>query len=80
MQDYSRGNSAQKAVILEFKALKDFGYNYKNYDTIGLIKNNTLYICVDKNADAPKEALAAIIAAKSVHIDEKNSINEEIYA
>ena len=48
---------------------------------MGWKKSNKLYIYINKkHQDAPKEALAALLAHEAIHQDELNSLNEETYA
>lgn len=44
-------------------------------------RTKKLYIYINKkHQDAPKEALAALLAHEAIHQDELNSLNEETYA
>lgn len=74
-------NLSEKPVRVEFANLANFNPTYANYDALGWKKKNRLYIYINqKHKDAPKEALAAVLAHEAVHQDELNSLNEETYA
>ncbi len=77
----SGNNPYFRPVVVEFKKLTEVDKKYKNFDALGWLMDDTLHIYVDtKHINAPVEALAALIAGRSVHIDTEDSINEEIYA
>ena len=74
-------NLTQKPVRIEFKNLAEINPAYTNFDALGWKKNKKLYIYINKkHQDAPKEALAALLAHEAIHQDELNSLNEETYA
>ena len=74
-------NLTQKPVKIEFKNLAEINPAYANFDALGWKKSNKLYIYINrKHQDAPKEALAALLAHEAIHQDEFNSLNEETYA
>ena len=74
-------NLTQKPVKIEFKNLAEINPAYANFDALGWKKSNKLYIYINrKHQDAPKEALAALLAHEAIHQDELNSLNEETYA
>lgn len=74
-------NLSGKAVKIEYKNLSEINEIYTNFDALGWKKGNKLYIFINpKHQDAPKEALAALLAHEALHQDELNSINEETYA
>ncbi|MBR6297893.1 MAG: TonB family protein [Candidatus Gastranaerophilales bacterium] len=77
----SGGNPTKKEYIIEFKNLEDLDNKYGNFDAIGWKKDGRLYVFINqKHKNSSPEALAAIIAGRSVHIDKFDSINEEAYA
>ncbi len=84
--DFSReailgNNLTNHPVKIEFKNLSEMGEAYGNFDALGWKKKGRLYIYINpKHQDAPKEALAALLAHEALHQDEFNSINEETYA
>ena len=74
-------NLTQKPVKIEFRDLAAINPAYANFDALGWKKNKKLYIYINKkHQDAPKEALAALLAHEAIHQDELNSLNEETYA
>lgn len=74
-------NLTQKPVKIEFRNLSEINPAYANFDALGWKKSNKLYIYINKkHQDAPKEALAALLAHEAIHQDELNSLNEETYA
>ncbi len=74
-------NLTQKPIKIEFKNLSEINPAYTNFDALGWKKNGKLYIYINKkHKDAPKEALAALLAHEAIHQDELNSLNEETYA
>ena len=74
-------NLSEKPVTIEFANLSTFNPAYGNYDALGWKKKNRLYIYINlKHKDAPKEALASVLAHEAIHQDELNSLNEETYA
>lgn len=84
--EYSRkailgDNLTSKPIKIEFKNLAEINPAYTNFDALGWKKNKKLYIYINKkHQDAPKEALAALLAHEAIHQDELNSLNEETYA
>ena len=74
-------NLSEKPIIIEFANLANFDIKYSNFDALGWKQKGRLYIYINvKHQDAPKEALAALLAHEAVHQDELNSLNEETYA
>lgn len=74
-------NLTQKPVKIEFRDLAAINPAYASFDALGWKKNKKLYIYINKkHQDAPKEALAALLAHEAIHQDELNSLNEETYA
>lgn len=74
-------NLTKKPIKIEFKDLSAINPVYANFDALGWKKRGKLYIYInEKHKDAPKEALAALLAHEALHQDELNSLNEEIYA
>lgn len=72
-------NQSRKVIRLEFKNLAKLSPQYKNCDALGWKRNHQLYIYINpKHTNAPKEALCALIAGRTLHDDEENSINEEV--
>lgn len=72
-------NQSKKVIKLSFKKLSMFGPAYKNCDALGWKIGNQLYIFIaTKHAKASNEALSALIAGRSLHDDEVDSINEEV--
>lgn len=84
--EYSRrailgSNLTSKPIKIEFKDLSQINQAYANFDALGWKKGGKLYIYINqKHKDAPKEALAALLAHEAIHQDELNSLNEETYA
>jgi len=77
----SGNNPTKKKIIIEFKNLKEINDKYGDFDAIGWKKDKRLYIFINqKHKNSSPEALAALIAGRSINIDEFDSINEEIYA
>ena len=81
-QDAILGNNlSEKPIIIEFANLSNFDIKYTNFDALGWKQKGRLYIYINvKHQDAPKEALAALLAHEAIHQDELNSLNEETYA
>lgn len=83
--DYSRrailgDNLSGKPIKLEFKDLSTLNPAYANFDALGWKQRGRLNIFINiKHQNAPKEALAAVLAHEAIHQDELNSINEEVY-
>ena len=74
-------NPTKRPIRIEFKNLASIDKSYGKYDGLGWKERGTLYIYVsDKHQDAPKEALACLISGLAVHVDDDDSINEEIFA
>ncbi|MBQ3101910.1 hypothetical protein IJC60_02785 [bacterium] len=81
-QDAILGNNlSEKPIMIEFANLSNFDIKYTNFDALGWKQKGRLYIYINvKHQDAPKEALAALLAHEAIHQDELNSLNEETYA
>lgn len=83
--DYSRrailgDNISGKPIRVEFKDLSTLNPAYANFDALGWKQRGRLNIFINqKHQNAPKEALAAVLAHEAIHQDELNSINEEVY-
>lgn len=83
--DYSRrailgDNLTGKPIKLEFRDLSTLNPNYANFDALGWKQRGRLNIFINsKHQNAPKEALAAVLAHEAIHQDELNSLNEETY-
>lgn len=74
-------NLTSKPIKIEFKDLSTINPNYAAFDALGWKQRGKLYIYINKkHKDAPKEALAALLAHEALHQDELNSLNEETYA
>ncbi len=74
-------NLTSKPIKIEFKNLSQINPVYANFDALGWKKSGKLYIYINnKHQNAPKEALAALLAHEAIHQDEFNSLNEETYA
>lgn len=74
-------NPTKKPIKIEFKNLASLNKNYDRYDGLGYKNKGTFYIYIsDRHTDAPKEALASLISGLAVHVDDDDSINEEIFA
>lgn len=74
-------NPTEKPIKIEFKNLALLNKNYDRYDGLGCKSKGVFRIYIsDKHKDAPKEALASLIAGLAVHVDEDDSINEEVFA
>ena len=74
-------NLTEKKIKVELKDLSTINPNYRDFDALGWKKSGRLFIYVNqKHADAPPEALAALLGHEALHQDEFNSINEETYA
>jgi len=74
-------NPTNKPVKIEFKDFASMDKAYAEYDGLSQKKKGTLYIYIsDRHQDAPKEALASLISGLAVHVDNDDSINEEIFA
>jgi len=68
-------------VKIEFKDLKEFGDEYKDFDALGYKKGKKLYIFINqKHKYAPAGAIAALLSHEALHQDEYNSLAEETYA
>lgn len=84
--DFSRrailgNNLSGKPMTISFEDLSKFGQAYTNFDALGWKKKEKLYIYINKkHEDAPKPALAALLAHEALHQDDFNSLNEETYA
>ena len=84
--EYSRrailgNNLSEKPMQVDFEDLSQFGQAYTNFDALGWKKKERLYIYINKkHQDAPKPALAAVLAHEALHQDDFNSLNEETYA
>lgn len=84
--DFSRNaimgnNLSGKPMTVSFEDLSKFGQAYTNFDALGWKKKERLYIYINqKHEDAPKPALAALLAHEALHQDDFNSLNEETYA
>ncbi len=83
--DYSRRailgeNLTGKPIKVEFKDLSEFNPAYADFDALGWKNRGRLNIFINKkHQNAPKEALAAVLAHEAIHQDELNSLNEETY-
>lgn len=83
--EYSRrailgNNLTGKPIRVEFKDLASLNEKYANFDALGWKQKGVLHIFInEKHQNAPKEALAAVLAHEAIHQDELNSINEEVY-
>ncbi len=74
-------NPTKKPIKIEFKDLASLDKAYARFDGLGWKEKGTLYIYIsDRHEDAPKEALASLISGLAVHVDNDDSINEEIFA
>ena len=74
-------NLTGKKIKIEMKDLSEINQNYRDFDALGWKKNGRLFIYINKkHADAPPEAMAALLGHEALHQDEFNSINEETYA
>lgn len=74
-------NPTNKVVKVMFKNLSELNSQYANYDALGWMRSNQLYIYVNnKHNDAPPEALCALIAGRAIHKDKYDSKNEEVYS
>lgn len=74
-------NLTNRPIKVEFLNLSTISPMYMNFDALGWKKKKNLYIYInEKHADAPPEALSAILAHEAIHQDEHNSLNEETYA
>ncbi len=74
-------NPTKKPIKIEFKNFASIDKSYARFDGMGWKEKGILYIYIsDKHTDAPKEALAALISGLAVHVDNDDSINEEIFA
>lgn len=73
-------NPTKKVIKVSFKNLSELNYRYANFDALGWLIRNQLYIYVNqKHKDAPPEALCALIAARTFNQDPYDSKNEEVY-
>lgn len=84
--DYSRRailgeNLTGKPIKVEFKNLAELNPAYAEFDALGWKqRNGRLNIFINiKHQNAPKEAIAAVLAHEAIHQDELNSLNEETY-
>ena len=83
--DYSRrailgDNLTGKPIKLEFRDLSTLNPQYADFDALGWKQKGRLNIFINiKHQNAPKEALAAVLAHEAIHQDELNSLNEEVY-
>lgn len=74
-------NPTKKPIRIEFKDLASIDKTYARFDGLGWKEKGTLYIYIsDRHEDAPNEALACLISGLAVHVDNDDSINEEIFA
>lgn len=74
-------NLTAKPIKIEFKDLSTINPAYASFDALGWKKRGKLFIYINqKHSDAPREALAALLAHEALHQDEFNSLNEETYA
>lgn len=74
-------NLTQKPIKIQFKDLGEINQQYRDFDALGWMQGSKLFIYVNnKHADAPKPALAALLAHEALHQDKWNSLNEETYA
>lgn len=74
-------NPTKKPIKIEFKNFASIDKSYAKFDGMGWMEKGKLYIYIsDRHTDAPKEALAALISGLAVHVDNDDSINEEIFA
>ncbi len=74
-------NPTKKPIKIEFKNLASLDSSYAKFDGLGWKEKGTLYIYIsDRHEDAPKEALACLLSGLAVHVDNDDSINEEIFA
>lgn len=73
-------NPTNKVVKVTFKNLSELNSIYTNYDAVGWLRGNQLYIYVnEKHKNAPPEALCALIAGRAINQDRYDSKNEEVY-
>lgn len=83
--DYSRrailgDNLTGKPIKVEFRDLSTLNPKYESFDALGWKQRGRLNIFINsKHQNAPKEALAAVLAHEAIHQDELNSLNEETY-
>jgi len=83
--DYSRrailgDNLTGKPIKIEFRDLSALNPQYADFDALGWKQKGRLNIFINmKHHNAPKEALAAVLAHEAIHQDELNSLNEETY-
>lgn len=83
--DYSRRailgeNLTGKPIKVEFKDLSELNPAYAEFDALGWKNRGRLNIFINiKHQNAPKEAIAAVLAHEAIHQDELNSLNEETY-
>ncbi len=74
-------NLSKKPMIIEFYDLSSLNEAYKNYDGMGYMNNNNIYIYINnKHKNANPAALAALIAGRCVHQDTEDSLAEEVYS
>lgn len=73
-------NPTKNVIKVSFRNLSELDYKFTNYDAIGWLKFNRLYIYVnEKHKNAPPEALCALIASRVFNQDAYDSKNEEVY-
>ncbi len=83
--DYSRRailgeNLTGRPIKVEFKDLSELNPAYAEFDALGWKNRGRLNIFINiKHRNAPKEAIAAVLAHEAIHQDELNSLNEETY-
>lgn len=72
-------NKSEKPIKLMFRDLTEISDKYKDYDAVGWKRGRRIYIYINsKHVNAPKEALCALITARTINDDEFDSINEEV--
>lgn len=67
---------------ITFKNMREFGKAYRDHDALSIISNDghhLIYINI-RHANAPPQALAALISHEAMHADPNNSIQEEFMA
>lgn len=73
-------NPTHKIIKIKFRDLSELGMQYKNFDALGWLRREQLYIYINqKHKNAPPEALCALISARALNQDKYDSINEEVY-
>ena len=74
-------NPTKHPIKIQFKDLSKINKNYAAFDAIGMMRNNRLYIYINKeHKQVSPGALAALIAREAVYQDTYDSKNEEVYA